>query len=78
MLECGPLYRVFVFGVKSGTGEDATMNRNPILTLHIDAADLLLHWAGIYLTHVAASVGFAQLSNTQPPRAKVLVYDADA
>lgn len=45
-------------------------------TLYVDAADLLLHWTGINLTHVATAVGLAQLLDAQPPRAKVLVSDA--
>lgn len=38
-----------------------------ILTVHIDAADLLLHDAGVDLTHVTALVRLLDLSDVQAP-----------
>lgn len=48
------------------------------LTVHVDAADLLLHDAGVDLTHVAAAVGLLHLPNVQVPRALVVVRHGDA
>jgi hypothetical protein len=47
------------------------------LTLHIDAPDLLSHWTGVYLAHIAASIRFTQLLNSQSPRSHVFMNDTN-
>jgi len=46
--------------------------------VHVDAADLLLHHAGVDLTHVAAAVRLFHLPDVQIPRALVVLRHRDA
>lgn len=41
------------------------------LTLHIDAADLLLHGTRVDLTHVATTIAFTQLADLEFPAEKI-------
>lgn len=45
--------------------------------MYINAADLLLHDAGVDLAHVAATVRLFELPDVEPPRSVAVVGDAD-
>lgn len=49
-----------------------------LLTVHVEAALLDLHNARVNLTHVAAAIGFLQLSDAELPGSQVVVRYANA
>jgi hypothetical protein len=47
------------------------------LTMNVDTAYLLLHYTGVDLTHIAASVTLLHLTDVQLPRTVIVVRHAD-
>lgn len=57
---------------------DYLENSRSLHTLNINASNLFLHRTGVDLAHIAATVRFAKLANSQTPRSHVFVHYTDA